>query len=523
MKSFICLLTIVMGSLSLQAQYCWVDSLLSDFQLNSTAEGQLRMGDTLIVYGSFSAVLDTSSNQSHSVNRICAFDLKEDSLISWYPAYSGIIYDLHADDNYLYVGGNLSLFDGDTCNGLVRLSRPSLSIDTSWQPRIGGYLRTIESDSQALFVGGYFTQLDDSIRQYLGSIDKSTGAILPWNPQPNAQVLDLTFSSDTLYAGGEFTGVNGYTRDRVARFQPDGSLDAWTPSLIYSYPTARQVRQIEIVNDRVYVITYSYRRYYSGGWYSSSSSFYNEYRLQSIDGEIATNRWRVYGGYSRYRSRYYSRYYYYGNVWFGDMVVVGDSLFIGGSFQSGSNYASRYYMYMHNAQTLNTGLAHDYVNGVNVNGNIHTLETDGDRLFVGGSFNHMGTLTKPKFGVYNLRKPIPVWTGVGDWVDDAATNWSTGTVPVATDSVIIKYGEVTLTDSTTVRSMLLKTNAAVVVAGDSANLSVSQRTRHLAGEMGGENEGTIDLEGDVFDEQHRRILIHGDRVRISGILYLDQQ
>jgi Domain of unknown function (DUF5122) beta-propeller len=87
-----------------------------------------------------------------------------------------------------------------------------------------------------LWIGGRFTSADDKKRTNIATIDPETGALMNFNPKPNPRVTGgivwaLADDGSKVYAGGKFTKVNGQTRNRLAAFSLDGTLDPnWTPS-----------------------------------------------------------------------------------------------------------------------------------------------------------------------------------------------------------------------------------------------------------------------------------------------------
>ncbi|MEZ5419890.1 MAG: PQQ-binding-like beta-propeller repeat protein [Vicinamibacterales bacterium] len=65
---------------------------------------------------------------------------------------------------------------------------------------------------QTLYVGGYFSRLGGEDRGFLGAVDLTTGALLPWNPALDFEVSELTASGTTVYAAGRVQGPFGGTR-----------------------------------------------------------------------------------------------------------------------------------------------------------------------------------------------------------------------------------------------------------------------------------------------------------------------
>lgn len=115
------------------------------------------------------------------------------------------------------------------------------NVASSWQTN--GQVSAIAAANGVVYVGGSFTSVrppgaaagsGEVARNHLAAFDASTGALVTsFNHNVNAAVKVLTVSPDgqTLYAGGDFTSVDGVTRNRIASFDAgSGALTAWNPS-----------------------------------------------------------------------------------------------------------------------------------------------------------------------------------------------------------------------------------------------------------------------------------------------------
>ena len=99
---------------------------------------------------------------------------------------------------------------------------------SSWQTN--GTVRALASAQGVLYVGGEFTSVrppgaplgsGEVSRQRLAAFNASTGALITsFNHTFNGNVRALAASPDgsTMYVGGDFTQVDGVTRNRVAAF-----------------------------------------------------------------------------------------------------------------------------------------------------------------------------------------------------------------------------------------------------------------------------------------------------------------
>jgi trimeric autotransporter adhesin len=115
----------------------------------------------------------------------------------------------------------------------------SLQADPSYQTN--GEVDAVLPVGDTVYLGGAFTSVrpfgaaagsGEVARPHLAAFDLTTGALLPWNPGTDKQVLALAASPDgsTVYVGGAFAKVGGLARGRLAAVDAaSGAVDAWAP------------------------------------------------------------------------------------------------------------------------------------------------------------------------------------------------------------------------------------------------------------------------------------------------------
>src|SRR6266511_4101448 len=97
----------------------------------------------------------------------------------------------------------------------------------TWQPN--GIVYAIAYARGNVYIGGAFTSVrppgaapgtGEVARNHLGAFNATTGALLSFNHNANATVYSLEPSPDKtrLYAGGDFTAVDGAARGHLAAF-----------------------------------------------------------------------------------------------------------------------------------------------------------------------------------------------------------------------------------------------------------------------------------------------------------------
>lgn len=134
-------------------------------------------------------------------------------------------------DGKILIAGDFSSVNGVTRNRIARL-HPDGSLDMSFDPGAGAnkivYDLELQPDGKVI-VGGWFDQFGGGEQYFLGRlladgtadagfvphIDPAIGQVLSVKVQPDGKVL----------AAGQFWTVEGVSRQCIARFLPDGSLD----------------------------------------------------------------------------------------------------------------------------------------------------------------------------------------------------------------------------------------------------------------------------------------------------------
>ena len=132
-------------------------------------------------------------------------------------------------DGKLLVSGEFTSANGATSNGMARLNSDG-SVDSTFNPGTGPLVYHIkpQEDGKAL-VGGFFTSFNGVDRDGLARINPDGSVDLTFDATgsgPNGAVQALARQPDgKVLIGGQFTSIQRTNRHRVARLNPDGSLD----------------------------------------------------------------------------------------------------------------------------------------------------------------------------------------------------------------------------------------------------------------------------------------------------------
>lgn len=131
----------------------------------------------------------------------------------------------------ILAGGYFKSYNGASINHIIRLNE-DFTMDFTFQSSLGpnSYVNTIalQSDNKIL-IGGYFTSYDSIRKNRIARLNSNGSLDATFNIGigANGSVRSIVLQPDgkILIAGG-FTTINGIPASRVARLNSDGSLDA---------------------------------------------------------------------------------------------------------------------------------------------------------------------------------------------------------------------------------------------------------------------------------------------------------
>jgi len=207
-----------------------------------------QIGSEVYVAGEFTQVRDnTSGGVVYDVTGLFAFDANTgvvDAGGFGFPSVNGRIETLATDGVRLYMGGNFSQTNGKHTKKLVELDPATGAVVTAFNGTAGGKVNDLRVANGLLYIGGAFTTVDGQTRQGLAAVDLTSGAIdndlnLPVtgtrkSGKPmHVDKIDVSPDGSRLMAIGNFTAVNGSSRDQIAMIDlttaPD-SLANWSTS-----------------------------------------------------------------------------------------------------------------------------------------------------------------------------------------------------------------------------------------------------------------------------------------------------
>jgi putative cell wall-binding protein len=195
----------------------------------------LLNGTTLYVGGDFSTV------GGQAREGLAAIDLTSGTVTNWNPSIEvdADVTSMVLDGTTLYVGGDFTSIDGDPRNRLAAIdttnSTPG-SYLTAWDPNVDAVVRAMVLNGTTLYVGGEFSTVDGATRNRLAAVDTATTTpgtyATAWDPAPDGSGINaLVMSGSTVYAGGNFNNIGGEARARLAALDATGAATAFDANI----------------------------------------------------------------------------------------------------------------------------------------------------------------------------------------------------------------------------------------------------------------------------------------------------
>ena len=269
------------------------------------------------------------------------------------PFTNGPVKAMVTDGTNLYIGGFFTCIGG-TPNGAAIDGTGIGGLAASvFQPVINGEIKAVAPDgSDGWYIGGNFTTINGVTRNRLARIN-ADGSLHAWNPDVNNTVYALARSGSIVYAGGDFTTIGGATRNRLAAISADGTLLSWDPG----------------ANTRVCALVISGSTVYMGGYFTTIGGTTRN-ALAAIDMDGTVLSWNPNAG--------------VGCIVYA-LAINGNTVYIGGAFPR-----------MGGTDKLNLA-AVDNTNGMLLpswpqygpGGAVKALAISGNTVYIGGDFTNI--------------------------------------------------------------------------------------------------------------------------------------
>jgi hypothetical protein len=267
--------------------------------------------------------------------------------------------------------------------------RPAVSVRAGTHPFMSPVepgVRALNVVGDTLYVGGLFSSVGGQPRRHLAAVNARTGEPLPWDPRPDAEVNALAAADGTLYVGGRFTRVGSVSRLGVVAFDAaTGVMATWNPGV-----TGRVRAVTEPV---VTALLFDRGRLYVGGLFEEIGGR-DHHGLGAFDvASGALTAWNPSGGQVE------------------ALAVSGETVYAGGTTMHcaedgfGCDPGGMAVFDARTGRTLPWPEVQDGDAGA-----VFALAVVGDRLYVGGSFTSIGRQRRKNLGVMSATNGEPV-----DW------------------------------------------------------------------------------------------------------------
>lgn len=215
---------------------------------NNTVWALLSSGPTLYVGGDFWQIAGEVRLAAGAV------DVVSGTATAWNPTPrpSGdpprpqAVYALALGRNSVYVGGYFATIGGAARDGVAEVD-PVLGLASDWNPNAAGgsssYAPTVRAvcvGAGAVYVGGDFRDFAGSGRNYCVAVDACSGRLTEWDPRVNEAVTALAADAWSVYVGGGFGSVGGWTSRKglAALDARTGAALPWDPQFVGVYVQA---------------------------------------------------------------------------------------------------------------------------------------------------------------------------------------------------------------------------------------------------------------------------------------------
>ena len=198
---------------------------------NSVYTAVTQDDSRIVVGGSFT---DLNGNTRNYITRLNIDGTEDDSFyIRLGSGFDNSVYTMALQpDGKILVGGSFGSFNGNTRNKLVRLN--DIEDFTFYDNLNGGFDNSInaiaiQSDGKIL-VGGTFTDLGGNGRNRLVRLNSDGTEDTNFYSNLGTGFNNIVYAikiqpDDRILVGGEFTDLNGNTRNRLVRLNSDGTED----------------------------------------------------------------------------------------------------------------------------------------------------------------------------------------------------------------------------------------------------------------------------------------------------------
>lgn len=181
----------------------------------------------ILIVGNFTTYNGTERNRIARLNPDGSLDISFDPGTG---ASGNILSTAIQADGKIIIAGYFGSYNGMNRNRIARLD-PDGGLDAGFMPGTGAnqYVRTISVQPDGkILIGGAFTSYNSTLRNRIARLNANGSLDTTFDPGSGADndVTSIAVQTDgKIILAGSFTNYNGTDRVRIARLDPDGSLD----------------------------------------------------------------------------------------------------------------------------------------------------------------------------------------------------------------------------------------------------------------------------------------------------------
>ncbi len=195
---------------------------------------------------------------------------------------NGTVYALATANGSVYLGGAFTSVrppgqpsgSGEVARSrLAAFSTSSGALVTSFNHSMNGTVFALATspDGKRLYAGGDFTTVDGAARNHIAAFDTATGALTNWAPSVYQRVTTISVSPTGVYIGGAFTTAGGRSVQRLAE------LDLATGQAVAAFGATADAYVYSIA------LSTDFSKLYVAGTFSSLSGDTSDYAAGVVD------------------------------------------------------------------------------------------------------------------------------------------------------------------------------------------------------------------------------------------------
>ncbi len=326
-------------------------------QTTGMVYNMVSKNDTVFMTGNFSSVYYADSIASYGtiINKVTG-----KPAASW-DQPNGVVNASTPDGNGgVFIGGDFSKVGGQNAGRIAHLNNQGQLSNLLTNSNVNGVVKAMATLGDTLFVGGQFSLVGEFLESAGAPAFRHTNWVSLNFPTINGDVdCAIPDGLGGWYVTGNFTSVGGILRNRAARIDGNGNVLAWNPN----------------INGRTLTMTTFQDKVYLGGSFSNVGGIVRS-GIASVDTATgAVSTWNP--GTPSMVIRSFSK--------------IGNILYVAGAFNSiaatsRANIAS-FNLPLGTLTTFNTTMASS-------GASLFSVVAVGNKVFVGGSFNIIGGITR---------------------------------------------------------------------------------------------------------------------------------